>query len=46
MVEHVRAANKNWKIMSKRMIIIYLKGKFKCSTYMANQAVEKLYEDE
>lgn len=46
MVKHLKESNKNWKILTKSMIRTYLKGKFKCSTYMANQAIEKLYEDE
>lgn len=46
MVKHLKESNKNWKIMTKSMIRCYLKSKFKCSIYMANQAIEKLYEDE
>jgi len=46
MVKHLKDSNKNWKIMTKSMIRCYLKDKFKCSAYMANQAIEKLYKDE
>lgn len=46
MVKHLKDSNNNWKIMTKSMIRCYLKDKFKCSIYMANQAIEKLYEDE
>ena len=46
MVEHLKESNKNWKILTKSMIISYLKDKFKCSTYMAQKAVEKLHKNE
>ena len=46
MVEHLKESNKNWKILTKSMIRTYLKDKFKCSTYMAQKAVEKLHKDE
>ena len=46
MVKHLKESNKNWKILTKSMIRTYLKDKFKCSTYMAQKAVEKLHKDE
>jgi hypothetical protein len=44
--DHLRENNKNWKIMTKGMIISYLKDKFKCSPYMARKVVEKLFNNE
>ena len=46
MVEHLKATNKDWKLMPKRFVMLYLKSEFKCSTYMAQKAVEKLQKDE
>jgi hypothetical protein len=45
MVEYVKDNNRDWQIMPKKMIIKHLKLNFKCSTYMAQQAVEKLFKD-
>ena len=46
MVEHLKATNKDWKLMPKRFVMLYLRSEFKCSTYMAQKAVEKLHKDE
>lgn len=46
MVNYVKDNNRDWKIMPKKLIINHLRLKFKCSTYMAKMAIEKLYEDE
>jgi hypothetical protein len=46
MVDHVKATNKDWKLMPKGFIRFYLRDKFKCSKYMARKAVQKLYDHE
>ncbi len=46
MVDDVKANNKDYKIMPKKIIQQYLVWKFKCSKYLANQAIKKLLENE
>jgi len=45
MVKHVKENNKDYKLFTKSMIRCYLKDKFKCSTYMANQVIKKISEE-
>ena len=46
MVNYVKDNNRDWKIMPKKIIANHLRIKFKCSIYMANVAVKKLFENE
>ena len=44
MIDHDKEKNKNYRMISKKTITAYLRGKFKCSSYMARVAVDKLFE--
>ena len=44
MIDHVKEKNKDYRMISKKTITAYLRGKFKCSSYMARVAVDKLFE--
>lgn len=46
MVDDVKANNKEYIVMPKKIIQQYLVWKFKCSKYLANQAIKKLLENE
>jgi hypothetical protein len=45
MIDHVKEKNKDYKMISKKTITAYLRGKFKCSSYMARVAVDRLFEE-
>lgn len=44
MVEHIKNHKKDWPEIPKEVLRFYLKDKFKCSSYMANEAIKKLFE--
>jgi len=42
MVADIKENNKQYILMTKSMLRSYLMNKYKCSVYMANQAIKKL----
>jgi hypothetical protein len=46
MVADIKENNKHYILMTKSMVRCYLIRKYKCSAYMANQAIKKLYKEE
>ncbi len=45
MVADIKENNKQYILMTKSMVRSYLMHKYKCSAYMANQAVKVLFPD-
>jgi hypothetical protein len=45
MVADIKENNKQYILMTKSMVRCYLIRKYKCSAYMANQAVKVLFPD-
>lgn len=45
MVQDVINNNKDYKIMPAKLIKSYIRKKYKCSIYMANQVIKKLSEE-
>ena len=43
MVDHIKNNNKHYVLMSKKTLKAYLRNRFKCSPYMANTAIDKLF---
>jgi hypothetical protein len=46
MVADVQENNKQYVLMTKSLIKKYLMTKYKCSAYMANEAIKKLFKEE
>jgi hypothetical protein len=45
MVADIQENNKQYILMTKSMVRSYLMHKYRCSAYMANQAVKVLFPD-
>lgn len=46
MVDNIKNNNNNYNLLSKKELKDYIRKKYKCSSYMAHTAIEKLIKSE